>query len=199
MGEEIRDPKMAPDPKGHKETRSKPETEKTEMEEEERPEIEHLSYEQLENKLTHFEQLATENWNKLLRVQADLQNMERIKKRDVEEAYKFSNEKLISELLLAKDSLEQGLVQEGSSQENMEHMRQGMELTLKILTKAMEKFGVIELNPQGELFDPAYHEAMLTQESKDVRPNHVLQVLQKGYLLHDRLLRAARVVVAKEK
>ena len=105
-------------------------------------------------------------------------------------------ERLAVELLAVRDSLEMGLA--AGDDADVESLRQGKEATLKQLVTIMERFGVEELDPQGEPFDPALHEAMTMQASADLEPGSVLTVIQKGYALNGRLLRPARVVVAAE-
>lgn len=141
---------------------------------------------------------ADEHWEKVLRLQAELENSHRRAKRDVENAHKFGLEKFAHELLPVKDSLEMGLAAaEGSDHEVADKLREGTELTLKMFNSAMEKFGIKEVNPVGEAFNPEWHQAMTMQESAEHEPNTVMAVMQKGYLINDRLLRPAMVVVSK--
>lgn len=140
---------------------------------------------------------AAENWDQLLRVQADLENTRRRAAQDVEKAHKFGLEKFAQELLPVKDSLELGLAASTSDDEAVAKLREGMELTLKMLSSCMEKFGIKEVNPLGQPFNPEWHQAMTMQESSEHAPNTVMLVMQKGYLLNDRLMRPAMVVVSK--
>ncbi|MBE0454748.1 MAG: nucleotide exchange factor GrpE [Roseovarius sp.] len=140
---------------------------------------------------------AAENWDQLLRVQADLENTRRRAAQDVEKAHKFGLEKFAQELLPVKDSLELGLAASTSDDEAVAKLREGMELTLKMLSSCMEKFGIKEVNPLGEPFNPEWHQAMTMQESAEHAHNTVMLVMQKGYLLNDRLMRPAMVVVSK--
>ena len=135
-----------------------------------------------------------ENWEKYLRAAAELENVRKRAAREVENAHKFSLERFATELLAVRDSLEMGLA--AGQDADAESLRQGKEATLKQLATIMERFGVEELDPQGEPFDPAMHEAMTMQPSAEVEPGSVLTVIQKGYALNGRLLRPARVVVA---
>jgi molecular chaperone GrpE len=139
---------------------------------------------------------ADENRNNYLRAAAELENVRKRAARDVENARKFALERFGADLLDVRDSLELGLKVEGEA--DAEHLRAGSEATLKLLTRTMERFGVEEVDPQGEPFDPELHEAMTMQPSADVEPGSVLTVFQKGYTLNGRLLRPARVVVAQE-
>ncbi len=139
---------------------------------------------------------ADENWQKYLRAAAELENVRKRAARDVENAHKFALERLAVELLAVRDSLEMGLA--AGEDADIESLRQGKEATLKQLVAIMERFGVEELDPQGEPFDPGLHEAMTMQASADLEPGSVLTVIQKGYALNGRLLRPARVVVVDE-
>jgi len=141
---------------------------------------------------------ADEYWNQLLRARADLSNMQRRAERELENAHKFGLEKILRELLPVRDSLEMGLVAVEGETPDPAKVREGVEMTLKMLTDVVGKFGVSEINPIGEAFDPEFHQAMTTQPGGEgVEPNTVLTVFQKGYLLNERLIRPAMVVVAK--
>lgn len=132
-----------------------------------------------------------------LRALAETENVRRRSVKDVEEAHKYGIKKLLEELIPIMDSLEQGLTVQGSDHEMVKGMRDGMVLTLQMLHKVLEKFGVTEINPLNELFNPTYHEVMLAQEKPDAAPNTILEVMQKGYMLHERVIRPARVMIAK--
>jgi molecular chaperone GrpE len=137
---------------------------------------------------------ADENWNKYLRAAAELENVRKRAARDAENARKFALERFATELLAVRDSLEMGLAAADTA--DVGTLTEGTRAILKQLTATMERFGVVEVDPAGEPFDPSLHEAMTTQPSAEVEPNTVLTVFQKGYLLNGRLLRPARVVVA---
>ena len=141
---------------------------------------------------------ADEHWNQCLRMQAELDNLRKRAQRDLENAHKYALEKFAGELLPVRDSLEMGIAAAAQGQ-NVDPAKliEGSELTLKMLGTAMEKFGVTEVNPQGERFNPQFHEAMSIQPRADVEPNTVVTVVQKGYLLNDRLIRPAMVIVSK--
>ncbi len=154
--------------------------------------------EALQARLEEAERRAGEHWEQCLRLQAEIDNLRKRSERDIANARKFGLEKFASELLPVKDSLEMGLVATAETQHiDPEKLKEGMELTLRMLTSTMEKHGIKEINPLGEKFNPDYHEAMSMQERDDVDPNTVVQVVQKGYTLNDRLLRPAMVIVAK--
>lgn len=147
-------------------------------------------------KLEDAQAQAQENWDKFLRTQAELDNLRKRNARDLENAHKYALEKFASELLGVRDSLELG-VQAAQESDDIEKIREGTELTLKLLVQLMEKNEIGEIDPRGSKFDPDLHQAMMTQESTEAEPNTVLSVMQKGYRLKDRLLRPALVVVAK--
>lgn len=136
-----------------------------------------------------------------LRAQAEIQNIRRRAERDVANAHKFGQEKLIKELLAVVDSLERGIQtvdeQEGELEGTAKTLRDGSELTLKMFLDALAKFQVKQIDPLGEPFDPQFHEAMSMVESPDTEPNSVIAVMQKGFTLNDRLVRPAMVVVSK--
>jgi molecular chaperone GrpE len=157
------------------------------------------SHEELTLLLEDARAKADEHWDQLLRVKADMENVRRRAKQDVENAHKFALEKFALELLPVRDSLEMGLAaaEAGDNSEASAQLKEGTELTLKMLIAAMEKFGIEAINPVGDTFDPALHQAMSMQESADHKPNTVMAVMQKGYQLNDRLIRPAMVVVAK--
>ena len=146
--------------------------------------------------LEELQAKADENWDRYLRAAAEVENVRKRASRDVEHARKYALENFGRELLAVKDSLEMGLEAAGSA--DADSLREGSEATLKLLATTLERFGVSEIDPEGEPFDPEQHEAMTMQPSADVEPGSVLTVIQKGYSLNGRLLRPARVVVASE-
>ncbi|WP_435104402.1 nucleotide exchange factor GrpE [Arhodomonas sp. AD133] len=154
-------------------------------------------YEALQAKLDEAQAKAEENWNQFLRARAELENVRRRSERDVEQARRYGLEKLASELLGVRDSLEMGVSAAHEEGADVAKLREGSELTLRMLVQAMEKFDIQEINPQGEKFDPDRHEAMAAQESAEHEPNTVIHVVQKGYVLGERLLRPAMVIVAR--
>ncbi|WP_455922492.1 nucleotide exchange factor GrpE [Pseudomonas putida] len=142
------------------------------------------------------EQLAAAQ-DQSLRVAADLQNVRRRADLDVEKAHKFALDKFSTELLPVADSLVSALEMSSDTDEKLRPMREGMQLTLKVLEAAFAKFGIESLNPEGERFNPQFHQAMAEQPAADVEPGVVLKVFQRGYQLNGRLLRPAMVVVSK--
>lgn len=137
-----------------------------------------------------------ENWDLYVRAAAELENVRKRAQRDVENAHRFALESFGKELLAVVDSLEMGL--EAAESADAEALRDGSEATCKLLKSTMERFGIVEVDPEGEPFDPEYHEAISMMPSADTEPGSVLTVVQKGYTLNGRLLRPARVIVAAE-
>lgn len=149
----------------------------------------------LEEMLKQAELAAQEHHDAWLRAKAEAENIRRRAQTDIANAHKYAVENFSGELLAVKDSLEAALAVQNAT---IESMKSGVELTLKQLTSVFDKFQISEMNPVGEKFDPHHHQAMSMVES-DAAPNTVVSVMQKGYRLHDRVLRPALVTVAKGK
>jgi molecular chaperone GrpE len=149
----------------------------------------------MEEALKAAELKAAEHHDAWLRAKAETENVRRRAQDDVSKAHKFAAEKFAGELLAVKDSLEAALANETQT---VEALKAGVELTLKQLAAAFEKSSVTELNPLGEKFDPHKHQAISMVDAEQ-EANTVVSVLQKGYALHDRILRPALVTVAKPK
>jgi molecular chaperone GrpE len=126
-----------------------------------------------------------------------MDNLRKRSERDLVNAHKFALERIAQELLPVRDSLEMGLATLAGGQIDPVRLQEGVELTLQMLTTVLGKFGITEVNPQHERFNPEFHQAMSLQERADVEPNTVVTVVQKGYLLNDRLLRPAMVIVSR--
>jgi len=139
---------------------------------------------------------ADSHWDQCLRLQADIDNLRKRNERDLINAHKFALEKFAVDLLPVKDSLEMGLAAAGENTD-VAGLKEGGELTLKMLASAMGKYNINEVNALNEIFNPEYHEAISVQERADVKPNTVVTVVQKGYVLNDRLIRPAMVIVSK--
>jgi len=154
------------------------------------------SQEELAQELVEARGMVEDLRDQVLRAQAELENARRRAKLDVEGAHKFALEKFVNELLPVKDSLEMGEAAAKVEGTDLEKVREGIELTLKMMGDVMGKFGVAEVNPMGEKFNPEQHQAMSMQDVPDAQPNTVINVFQKGYLLNERLVRPAMVVVA---
>ena len=144
----------------------------------------------------HFDEIAVLK-DQLLRSAAEFENIKRRAAKDVENAHKFGSEKLVSDLLPVLDSLYKA-VEVGLEIEGVEAMTEGIELSVKMFLDALGKNGLQEIDPLGEPFDPALHEALAAVPNEDAESNSVMEVIQKGYSLNDRLVRAAKVVVVKE-
>lgn len=158
--------------------------------------LEEMSAEQLLEALEEAQAAVLTAKDQALRAQAEAENVRRRAQRDVEHAHKFALERFAAELLPVIDSLEKS-VEAASGDSEPESIAEAVELSLKLALAAMEKSGLTQIDPQGEPFDPEFHEAMGMLESADAEPGSVLHVLQKGYLLNERLVRAAKVMVAK--
>ncbi|WMC09464.1 nucleotide exchange factor GrpE [Oceanimonas pelagia] len=152
---------------------------------------------ELEQKLAAAESSAKEERDNALRAVAEMENIRRRAAQDVEKAQKFALEKFVNELLPVIDSLERAIEHTSDESDAFKAVHEGVELTLKSLLSAVEKFGVAAIDPKGEPFDPNKHQAMSMVESDEVAPNAVLAVMMKGYELNGRVLRPAMVMVAK--
>lgn len=133
--------------------------------------------------------------DEVLRARAEADNVRKRAVRDVEAAHKYGLERLVAELLPVRDSLDAGLLTAATA--DSATLRDGITLTRNMLVAALAKFEVIELDPFGEKFNPEQHQAMTMQDDPVAEPGTILRVMQKGYLLHDRLVRPAMVVVAR--
>jgi molecular chaperone GrpE len=138
--------------------------------------------------------------DKFLRANAEMENVRRRAELDVSAAHKYAVERFASEVIAVRDSLDlASTIELANSTEAIQKMYEGLELTLKLLDGVFEKFGIVLIDPRGEKFDPHRHQAISTLESAETPANHIVSVVQKGYLLRDRVLRPAMVVVSREK
>lgn len=149
----------------------------------------------VEQLLREAELRAEEHHDAWLRAKAEMENLRKRAQLDISNAHKYAIDKFSAELLPVMDSLEAALATENATVENF---KDGIKLTHKQLISVFEKFNIQVIDPQGERFDPHRHQAMCTVES-DAAPNTIVQVMQKGYMLHDRVIRPALVAVAKAK
>ena len=140
---------------------------------------------------------ADEHWNQLVRAKAELENLRKRSQRDLENAHKFATDKFSQDLLQVWDSLELGHQAAQDETTDVAKLREGTELTLKLLTSVMQKNGIEQIDPMNEPFNPEFHQAMAMQERDDIAPNTVVAVVQKGYTLNGRLIRPAMVMVSK--
>ena len=151
----------------------------------------------LEAKLSAAQAEAIENRDRMLRMAAELDNYKKRAARDLDDIKKFATENLIRQLLTVVDNLERAIASAASENESDQRLVDGVALTLAEIMKILEKHYVSPIQALGEPFDPAFHQAMCQEESIDQPPNTVVQEFQKGYLIHERLLRPAMVVVSK--
>jgi len=151
----------------------------------------------LEAQLETKEQQAKENYDRLLRVSAEFENYKKRTSRELEEFRKFANQSLIKEMLSVVDNLELAMNSTNGHKTIDQGLLQGLDMTHKEILKVFEKFNVKPIEAKGQIFDPTFHEAVMQEETDEVDENTVINELQKGYLIHDRLLRPAMVVVAK--
>ena len=155
-----------------------------------------LDVETLQALLEKEKEQSQANRDAALRAQAEMENLRKRTTRDIENAHKYALEKFVNELLPILDSMTLGM-NAAESAENVEELREGMDLTLKMFISVLEKFSVQTIDPQGEKFNPEQHEAISMQEIEGTESNTVVSVMQKGYELNGRLVRPAMVVVAK--
>jgi len=151
----------------------------------------------LEQKLAEAQEEVRKNWDLYLRSQAELENYRKRVQRDRQDLLRFGHENLLRELLPVVDNLDRAVRHARETGDTGEGLLEGVEMTLNQFQRALEKFGVTPIAAHGEAFDPSRHEAMGQLETSDHPPNTVAQELQKGYLLHERLLRPAMVMIAK--
>jgi molecular chaperone GrpE len=154
---------------------------------------------ELIDQLNEWKQKAEEERDRVLRVLAEFENYKKRMNRQMDDYKKYANEALLKELLSVVDNLERAIVSSEGAVENPKEscVVEGVEMTLNEILKVLEKFHVTSFEALGKPFDPAFHEAVMQQESKDHPENSIINVLQKGYMIHDRLLRPAMVVVSK--
>lgn len=140
---------------------------------------------------------ADEHWNELLMARADLENMRRRHTRDLENAHKHALDKFVAELLPICDSLELGLSAASKQEATLDTVREGMDMTLKMLLGNIGKLGLEQINPEGEAFNPELHQAVSMQPAEGIEANQVISVMQKGYSFNGRVIRPAMVVVSQ--
>ena len=150
----------------------------------------------LQVQLEKLQEQSKVSLDKVVRAQAEMENLRKRAARDVENAHKYALEKFTNELLPIMDSLELGLSASVKAK-NLDDLCKGMELTLEMFNTVMEKFGITMIEPKGEKFNPELHDAVSMQETNDSNSGIIIEVMQKGYTLNGRLIRPAMVVVAK--
>jgi molecular chaperone GrpE len=158
--------------------------------------LEQMKKKELVQKVSELQEKAEKNYDLFVRSQAEIENLKKRFAKDKQDLCKFSNESLIKQLLKVVDSLEKAIAH-SAGDNSLPALRQGVELTLKSLLDSLTKEGLVEVKAEGEPFDPNFHEAVSVQEDPEATPGIVLQELQKGYLLNDRLIRPSLVIVSK--
>ena len=153
--------------------------------------------EDLASQLQEAQQSAKDNWDKLLRSQAEMENLKRRTTKDLENAHKFALDGFVKALLEVSDSLTMGIKSAKDEKATIETTTEGLELTMKVFNSTLEKFGVDSINPVDEKFDPELHEAVTMVPMPDKKSNTVLEVIQTGFTLNGRLVRPALVIVVQ--
>ncbi len=151
----------------------------------------------LEAKFEAKEKEAEENYDRLLRLSAEFENYKKRSSREIEEFRKFANQSLIKEMLSVVDNLELAMNSTDGHKAIDKDLLQGLEMTHREILKVFEKFNVKPIDAKGQPFDPTFHEAVMQEETNDYAKNTVINEMQRGYMIHDRLLRPSMVVVAK--
>jgi molecular chaperone GrpE len=151
----------------------------------------------LQTQLEEAQQSAKDNWDKMLRAQAEMENLKRRNAKDLENAHKFALDGFVKALLEVKDSLTMGLKTANEEKATIEHIIEGLEMTDKVFLSTMEKFGVEVINPTDGAFNPELHEAVTMVATPDKESNSVLEVVQIGFTLNGRLVRPAMVIVVQ--
>ena len=150
------------------------------------------------SEIDELKKLADENWEKVLRLQAELENLRKRTLKDVENASKGSIERVFQEILPIMDSFELGVKVDTSTKEGIETFIEGQTATFKLFQSVLDKFLIETINPENMKYDPELHEVISMQDSDDTESGYIIEVIQKGYRLKNRLLRPARVIVSSE-
>jgi len=151
----------------------------------------------IEQELAEAQLKIKDYWDQIVRLNAQMDNQRKRAERDVENAHKYAVKNFSESLLPVCDSMEMGIAASTAENANIDSIKEGMEMTMNMFTQMLEKNGITAIDPLGEKFDPDKHQAMSMQESADHEPNTVMAVMQKGYLIKDRLIRPAMVMVSK--
>lgn len=152
-----------------------------------------------DNELSELKQQADDHWDKVLRLQAELENLRKRTLKDIESASRGSIERVFQEILPIMDSFELGMKVDTSNKEGIETFIEGQTATYKQFQSVLDKFLIETINPENMKFDAELHEVMTIQESDEVESGYIIEVIQKGYRLKNRLLRPARVIVSSDK
>ena len=151
----------------------------------------------MSSELAALQKKADEHYDQLVRAHAEIENLKRRHTQELEKAHKYALDKFVGELLTIWDSLELGLQAAQNDEADVASLREGTELTVKMFGDVMEKFNVERINPEGESFNPEFHQAMSMVPNAEMAPNTVMAVMQKGVSLNGRLIRPAMVVVSQ--
>jgi molecular chaperone GrpE len=153
--------------------------------------------ESLEEQLQQAQATIKDYWDQVVRMRAEVENNRKRAERDVENAHKYALKNFVDSLLPVIDSMEMGHTAANAENATLESIREGSELTMTMFVQVLERSGLQQINPLGEKFDPDKHQAISMVEVPDAKPNSVIEVMQKGFSLNDRLIRPAMVVVSK--
>ena len=156
------------------------------------------SLEQTTDPLLLAQKEAKENWDKVLRLQAEIENLRKRTFKDIENASRGSIERVIQEILPVLDSFELGVKVDTSTKEGVETFIEGQTSTFKLLKSVLEKLSIETIDPKDMQYDASFHEVIMMVENKNVKPGYITEVIQKGYRLQQRLLRPARVIVSSD-
>jgi len=151
----------------------------------------------MSSELAALQKKADDHYDQLVRAHAEIENLKRRHTQELEKAHKYALDKFVGELLTVWDSLELGLQAAQNDEADVASLREGTELTVKMFGDVMEKFNVERINPEGEVFNPEFHQAMSMVPNAEMAPNTVMAVMQKGVSLNGRLIRPAMVVVSQ--
>lgn len=153
--------------------------------------------ETIEEQLAKAQETIKDYWDQMMRLRAEIDNNLKRAERDVENAHKYALKNFVENLLPVIDSMEMGQVAAGADNATLDSIREGSELTMSMFVQVLEKNGLEQIDPLGEKFDPERHQAISMTEADNAESNTVIEVMQKGFSLNDRLVRPAMVVVAK--
>ncbi len=155
------------------------------------------SDESVDMQLAKAQETIKDYWDQMMRLRAEIENNRKRAERDIESAHKYALKNFIENLLPVMDSMEMGQTAAAADNATLESIREGSALTMNMLVQVLEKYGLEQIDPVGEKFDPERHQAISMVEAENAESNTVVEVMQKGFLLNDRLVRPAMVVVAR--
>jgi len=153
--------------------------------------------ETVEQQLARAQDTIKDYWDQMMRLRAEIDNNLKRAERDVENAHKYALKNFVENLLPVIDSMEMGQVAAGAENATLDSIREGLELTMSMFVQVLQKNGLEQIDPLGDKFDPERHQAISMTEADNAESNTVIEVMQKGFSLNDRLVRPAMVVVAK--